>query len=105
MSVNVYSYDKCKTENRYVIKLYDYIEVENDKHIYYTVCCIIGEGNKLYDQSVIVRLLTEIINCAPVIGKLPSTSVSKLICNSYRSDNKWQREAAKRINEIALSFA
>lgn len=100
----IYSYDKCKDTMRYVIHLYDYIENEDGLDVYYTVCCMLGEGNSLYEEPVIVRLLTEIVKNSSIIGYLSSTYVSNLIRKSFRRDNKWQREASGRINDLAISL-
>lgn len=103
--IPIYSYDKCKDDNiRYIIQLYDYTEIEQNSQVYYTVCCMLGEDSQLYDQPLIVRLITDIIKTSPIVGNLPSDCVSNLIRKSYRRDNKWQREAVNRINEIIVSF-
>lgn len=102
--VPIYSYDKCKNSMRYIIQLYDYVEIEDNRKVYYTVCCMLGEGNSLYDYTVIVRLLTDVIKKSPIIGHLGSTHVSRLIRKSFRRDNKWQREATQRIRESVIFF-
>jgi len=103
--IPIYSYDKCKGNNtRYIIQLYDYTEIEQNSQVYYTVCCMLGENNELYDQPLIVRLITDVIKTSPIVGNLPSECVSNLIRKSYRRDNKWQREAVNRINDIIISF-
>lgn len=102
--IPIHCYDKCKNTMQYIIHLYDYVEIEDGTNIYYTVCCMLGEGNSLYEEPVIVRLLTEIIKNSSIIGYLSSTYVANLIRKSFRRDNRWQREAAGRINELVISL-
>lgn len=102
--IPIYSYNKCKGDARYVARLYDYIEIENNHKVYYTVCCMIAEGCELYDEPIIVRLLTDVLATSPIVGNLSSMVVSDLIRKSYRNDNKWQREASHRINDVIISF-
>jgi hypothetical protein len=88
----------------YIIKLYDYIEAEDTTNVYYTVCCKLGEGDSLYEEPTIVRLLTDIVNTSSIIGHLSSLFVSKLIRKSFRRDNKWQREATDMLTGIIILF-
>ena len=101
--IPIYTYN-IKDTSRYVIQLYDYVEIENGLNIYYTVCCMLGQGNMLYKETIIVRLLTDIVKQSSIIGNLNCVFVANLIRKSFRRDNKWQREAYERINNTALAF-
>lgn len=102
--IPIYTYEKSKGDIKYFIQLYEYIEVENGVNIYYTVCCMFGEGNELYEHPVIVRLLTDIIKTSSIVGNIPSSYLPNLVRKSYRRDNKWQREASERINNVVITF-
>lgn len=103
--IPIYSYDKCKNTMRYIINLYDYVDIEDGLNVYYTVCCMLGEDKSLYDEPVIVRLLTDVIKQASIIvGYLSPIYVSNLVRKSFRRDNKWQREATNRINNVMVSL-
>ena len=94
--VYLYTYNK---PSRCIIKLYDIVEREENRDVYYTVCLMIGN-----DGPVIVRLLTDIIANASTVGNIESSTAANLIRTSFRRDNKWQREETQRINDIATYY-
>ena len=94
--VYLYTYNK---PSRCIIKLYDIVEREENRDVYYTVCLMIGN-----DGPVIVRLLTDIIATTLVVGNIESSTAANLIRTSFRRDNKWQREETQRINDIATYY-
>jgi hypothetical protein len=96
--IPIYNY-KYTNPPRNIVQLYDTVEPEPNNVVYYTVCVMLDN-----DQPIITRLLTDIVKKSTIVGSIEAPIVSTIIRKSYRRDNKWQRDATERINELTTYF-